>query len=62
MANVKIPGDHAAPSKPWDHRAQADEYAGARGSDSHANASYPRPKLDAGGPHNRPARGHETET
>lgn len=67
MANVKIPGDHSAPAKPWSNRAQADSYLpeGTGHGGEHANQvnSYaPRPKLGAGGPHNRPAHGHESET
>ena len=67
MANVKIPSETSAPRKPWDHKAQADNYlpegTGHGGEHVGQVDSYaPRPKLGAGGPHNRGASGHESET
>ena len=67
MANVKIPGESSAPSKPWSSRAQADGYLpeGTGHGDEHSSAvdAYaPRPKLGAGGRHNRAASGYEYET
>ena len=81
MAKVRIPGDHDAPERPWDRKAQADRYAqeatrtggslpmtyndgsygGGYADQVNAYAQH-TPTLGAGGPHNRPARGHESET
>lgn len=48
-SSTDLPMTYNDGSHGGDYASQVDRYA-------------PRPKLAAGGPHNRPARGHESET